>query len=58
MNILETGIQIGEEKGAARNLIKTVESAMKNLGIDLEKVCEILGATVEEYEAAKKKVEK
>ena len=54
MNILETGMQIGE----ARTLIKNIESAMKNFGIDLQKACEGLGTTVEEYEAAKKKVEK
>ena len=50
MNIYGTG----KEMGTAETLIKTVESAMKNLGIDLEKACEILGTTVEEYEAAKK----
>lgn len=61
MNIYQTGWQQGhkdgKEKGEARNLIKNIESAMKNLGIDLEKACEILGITMEEYEAAKKKTE-
>lgn len=46
----------GLELGIARNLIKTVESAMKNLGTNLEKACEILGTTVEEYQAAKEKL--
>ena len=48
----------GLEKGlkqAASNLIKNVESAMKNFSIDLEKACEGLGTTVEEYQAAKEK---
>lgn len=62
MNILETGIQIGEakgrEEGTAQTLIKNIESAMRNFGIDLQKACEGLGTTVEEYEAAKKKIEK
>ena len=52
MNILETGMQIGE----ARTLIKNIESAMKNFGIDLQKACEGLGTTVEEYQAAQKTV--
>lgn len=43
-------------KHAANNLIKNVESAMKNFGIDLEKACEGLGTTVEEYQAAKEKL--
>ena len=55
MNIYQTGIQRGEELGEARNLIKNIESAMKSLSIDLQKACEILGTTVEEYQAAKKK---
>ena len=53
MNILEIGIQRGIEQGHAEALVKSVESAMKNLGIDLQKACEGLGTTVEEYQAAK-----
>ena len=60
MNIYQTGWQQGhkdgEELGEARTLIKNIESAMKNLGTDLQKACEILGTTVEEYQAAQKTV--
>ena len=54
MNIYGTG----KEMGAAETLIKNIESAMKNLNLDLQKACEGLGTTVEEYQAAKKKVTK
>ena len=58
MNIFELGVAHGEErgieKGIAQNLVKNIDSAMKNLGIDLQQACEALGASVEEYENAKK----
>ena len=54
MNILEIGI----EKGKAETLVKSVESAMKNFDIDLQKACEGLGTTVEEYQAAKEQKKK
>lgn len=54
MNILEIGI----EKGKAEMLVKSVESAMQNFGIDLQKACEGLGTTVEEYQAAKEQKKK
>ena len=57
MNIFELGVARGEErgieKGIAQNLVKSVDSAMKNLGIDLQQACEALGTSVEEYENAK-----
>ena len=53
MNILEIGIQRGIEQGHAEALVKSVESAMKNFSIDLQKACEGLGTTVEEYKTAK-----
>lgn len=49
MNILEIGI----EKGSRETLIRNVESAMKNLDLDLQKACKALGTSVEEYEKAK-----
>lgn len=36
-------------------LIRNVESAMKNFGIDLQKACEGLGISVKEYEEAVRK---
>lgn len=66
MNIFELGVARGEElgekrgeergieKGIAQNLVKSTDSAMKNLGIDLQQACEVLGTSVEEYENAKK----
>ncbi len=54
MNILEIGFEQGEEHGSREMLIKNVEAAMKNFGIDLRKACEGLGVSVAEYEEAKK----
>ncbi|MBD5474145.1 MAG: hypothetical protein HDR20_15020 [Lachnospiraceae bacterium] len=42
----------GRSEGRAEMLVKSVE-AMKNFGIDLEKACEGIGITVEEYHRAK-----
>jgi len=42
------------EEGAAQKLVQNIESVMAKLGISLEKACEILDTTVEEYENAKK----
>lgn len=53
MNILEIGIEQGIERGKEQNLIKNIESAMKNFCIDLQQACEGLGSSVEEYERAK-----
>ena len=50
------GIEQGLEQGRANTLIKNVEAAMKNFGIDLQRACEGLGASVEEYESAKKQI--
>lgn len=57
MNILEFGIargkELGLEEGRLKNLAENVEAAMKNFNIDLQKACEGLGTSVEEYEKAK-----
>ena len=50
---IERGIEQGMERGMAENLIKGVESLMKNLGFSLQKACESLGTTVRDYESAK-----
>ncbi len=52
----EQGIEQGLEQGRANTLVKNVEAAMKNFGIDLQRACEGLGASVEEYESAQKQV--
>lgn len=46
----------GIAEGAALTLIKNVEAAMKNFGINLENACAGLGTTVEEYGNAKTKI--
>ncbi len=60
MNILEIGIakgkELGLEEGRLNTLVENVESAMKNLNIDLHKACEALGTSIEEYENAKRQV--
>ena len=61
MNIFELGVARGEERGIekvietgiAETLVKNIDSAMKNLGINLQHACEALGTSVEEYEKAK-----
>ena len=57
MNIFELGVARGEErgieKGIAQTLVQNIDSAMKNLGINLQQACEALGASIEEYENAK-----
>ena len=44
----------GHAEGHAETLVKNIESAMKNLGFDLEKACQALGTSVDEYENAKR----
>ncbi len=48
-----SGQQIGTTQGDASRLVMSVESAMSNLHVDLQKSCEILGVSVDEYENAK-----
>ena len=50
--IREEGRSEGIKEGRAEILVKSVE-AMKNFGIDLQKACEWIGTTVEEYYRAK-----
>jgi hypothetical protein len=54
--LFEDGYDMGVTDGAAKNLIKNIESAMQNFHIDLSRACEGLGVTVEEYEAARQRV--
>jgi len=48
------GYNFGQQMGDARRLVQNVNSLMEKLGISLEKACEILDTTIEEYENAKK----
>ena len=43
----------GIKVGKAEMLVNSVEAAMKNFGIDLQRACEGIGTTVEEYHRAK-----
>ena len=55
---IEQGLEQGIQRGRAENLIKDVGSVMKNFNIDLQRACEGLGTTVEEYEKAKETIAK
>lgn len=57
---LKKGIEEGLERGqkeTAHTLLSSVEHAMENFHVDLERACEGLGTTVEAYQAAKKLLE-
>lgn len=47
------GYKRGKEDERVESLIHTIEAAMKNLGISLEKACEVLEISVDEYQQAK-----
>ncbi|MDE6847605.1 MAG: hypothetical protein K2J99_17795 [Lachnospiraceae bacterium] len=49
----EEGMKQGKEEGRLKALIENVDSAIKNFNIDLQRACEGLGTSVEEYEKAK-----
>ena len=46
---IRQGRLVGIEQGKAKTLIKSIDSIMKNLNLDLSKACEIIGVTQEEY---------
>ncbi len=43
----------GKAEGKAETLVNNVESAMKSFQDDLQKTCEVLGSSVDEYRRAK-----
>lgn len=49
----EQGLEDGKRDGKAKTLIKNVDAIMRNLNLDLEKACEAIGTTQEEYTRAK-----
>lgn len=52
-DMMEDSRQEGTAMGEARGTIKITENIMKNLRCSLEKVCEIAGMTLSEYQQAK-----
>lgn len=53
---MEQGIAEGIEQGRANTLVKNVEAAMENFGVDLQRACEGLGVSVKDYESAKERI--
>lgn len=51
--LYEDGMEAGYDRGKSVTLVKNVEAAMKNFHVGLQKACEGIGTTVEEYERAK-----
>ena len=51
-------IAYARKEGENRGVVKSVESAMKNLNWDLQRACEALGTTLEEYHKAKEHISK
>lgn len=49
----ERGKEEGKAEGFGQSLVHSIEAAMKNFGISLEKACAGLDVTVEEYQRAK-----
>lgn len=45
-----------EERAIAKETVQSVTNLMENLQLSLEKACEALGKTVEEFQAAKEKI--
>lgn len=73
MNIFEMGVERGKELGieqgkalgleegkkeSLRILVRSVESSMKNFHINLQEACRGLEVSVEEYEEAKRQIER
>lgn len=65
MNIFEMGIERGKalgleegKKESLRILVRSVESSMKNFHINLQEACRGLEVSVEEYEEAKRQIDR
>lgn len=54
----EEGRQERREIGAAVRLVDSVRHVMMKSGVSLNEVCDMIGATAEQYEAARKLVGK
>ena len=53
----EEGRQEGREIGDAVRLVDSVRNVMMKSGVSLNEACELIGVTIEQYEAAGKLVE-
>ena len=53
----EDGYTYGKDIGYAKCLLQSVEALRKKLSCSVQEACESMGATMEEYEEALKKVE-
>ena len=45
-------------EGKASSLVSSVENLIKNLNLPLEEACSVLGSSVQQYEEAKKIIDK
>ena len=50
----EEGRTEGRTEGAAKQLLSNISGIMSKLNLSLEEACDVIGVTVEQYEAAKK----
>ena len=53
----EEGRTEGRTEGAAKQLLSNISGIMSKLNLSLEEACDVIGVTVEQYEAAKKLAE-
>lgn len=50
----EEGRTEGRTEGAAKQLLSNISGIMSKLNLSLEEACDVIGVTIEQYEAAKK----
>lgn len=51
-------IAYAREEGRSKVIVRSVESLMKNLHVDLQRACDGVGTTLEEYHKAKEFISK
>lgn len=56
--LIRQGEARGEARGSAQSLVCSVESIMRTLHVSLEKACELLETTVNEYQRAQRLISK
>ena len=50
---ISQGIKLGDSTSDSRRLIKSVETLSLHSGVSIEKACEMIGSTLQEYSTAK-----